>query len=80
MGEVKQIENWTYYFYNNMINVKDFESNLPKIDEKPYKANDIYYIRYITIRKIGDCKNIYSVNLLYLLSNQASGCIEEENT
>ena len=63
-----------------MINVKDFESNLPKIDEKLYKANDIYYIRYITIRKIGDCKNIYSVNLLYLLSNQASGYIEEENT
>ena len=80
MGEVKQIENRTYYFYNDMISVKDFESNLPKIDEKPLKANDIYYIRYITIRKIGDCKNIYSVNLLYLLSNQASGYIEEENT
>ena len=35
MGEVKQIniKNRTYYFYNN-INLKDFESNLLKIDKK----------------------------------------------
>ena len=36
MGKVKQIEikNQTYYFYNDMINLKDFESNLLKIDKK----------------------------------------------
>ena len=36
MGEVKQIsiKNQTYYFYNDMINFKDFESNLLKIDKK----------------------------------------------
>ena len=36
MGEVKQIEikNRTYYFYNAMINLKNFESNLLKIDKK----------------------------------------------
>ena len=40
MGEVKQIEikNRTYYFYNDMINLQDFESNLLKIDKKHYKG------------------------------------------
>ena len=39
MGVVKQIDikNRTYYFYNGKINVKDFESNLLKIDRKSYK-------------------------------------------
>ena len=56
-----------------MINLKNFESNLLKIDKKHYKGIDIYYIGYITIKKIGDCENIHSVNLLYLLVNHASG-------
>ena len=81
MGKVKQIEikNRTYYFYNDMINLKNFESNLLKIDKKHYKGIDIYYIGYITIKKIGDCKNIHSVNPLHLLVNHASGYIEEKN-
>ena len=61
-----------------MISLKNFESNLLKIDKKHYKGNDIYYIGYITIKKIGDCENIHSVNLLYLLVNHASGYIEEK--
>ena len=46
MGVVKQIEikNRTNYFYNGMINLKDFESNLLKIDKKHYKGIKIYYI------------------------------------
>ena len=81
MGEVKQIEikNRTYYFYNNITNLKNFESNLLKVDKKLYKNIDIYYIGYITIKKIDDCENIYSVNPLYLLVNHASGYIEEKN-
>ena len=62
-----------------MINLKNFESNLLKIDKKHYKGIDIYYIGYITIKKIGDCENIHSVNLLYLLVNHASGYIVEKN-
>ena len=50
-----------------------------KIDKKSYKNIDIYYIGYITIKKIDDCENIYSVNPLYLLVNHASGYIEEKN-
>ena len=81
MGEVKQIniKNRTYYFYNDMINIKDFEPNLLKIDKKSYKNIDIYYIGYITIKKIDDCENIHSVNPLYLLVNRANGYIEDKN-
>ena len=81
MEKVKQIDikNQTYYFYNDIINLKNFESNLLKIDKKQHKGFDIYYIGYITIKKIGDCENIHSVNPLYLLVNYASGYIEEKN-
>ena len=56
MGEFKQIniKNRTYYFYNDIIDLKNFEPNLLKIDKKSYKNIDIYYIGYSTIRKIGD--------------------------
>ena len=80
MGEVKQIniKNRTYCFYNNMINLKNFELNLLKLDRKSYKNIGIYNIGYITIKKIDDCENIYSVNPLYLLVNHANGYIEEK--
>ena len=56
MGKVKQIEikYRTYYFYNNIINLKEFNSNLLKIDKEPYKDIDIYQIGCIPIKKIGD--------------------------
>ena len=81
MGEVKQIniKNQTYYFYNNIIDLKNFDARLLKIDKKSYKNIGIYNIGYITIKKIDDCKNIYSVNPLYLLIDHASGYIEEKN-
>ena len=49
-----------------------------KIDRKSYKNIGIYSIGYITIKKIDDYENIYSVNPLYLLVNHASGYIEEK--
>ena len=54
MRKVKHIEikNRTYNFYNDMINLKNFESNLLKIDKKHYKGIDIHHIRYITIKKM----------------------------
>ena len=81
MGKVKQIEikNRTYYFYNDIINIEEFNSSLLKIDKKSYKDIDIYYIGYITIKKIGDCENIYSVNPLYLIIGKVDGHIEENN-
>ena len=47
-----------------------------KIDKKSYKNIGIYNIGYITIKRIDDCENIYSVNPLYLLNDQANGYIE----
>ena len=81
MGEVKQIniKNRTYYFYNDIIDLKDFEPNLVKIDKKSYKNIDIYYIGYISIKKSDDCENIYLVNPLYLCIDHANGYIEEKN-
>ena len=81
MGKVKQIniKNRTYYFYNDIINLKNFESKLLKIDKKSYKNIGIYNIGYITIKKIDDCENIYSVNPLYLRIDHANGYIEEKN-
>ena len=80
MGEVEliNIKNQTYYFYNHKINIKTFEPNLLNIDRKSYKNIGIYNIEYITIKKIDDCENIYSVNPLYLLINHANGYIEEK--
>ena len=80
MGEIKQIniKNRTYYFYNDIIDLENFESNLLKIDKKSYKDISIYNIGYIAIKKIDDCENIYSVNPLYLQINHVSGYIEEK--
>ena len=81
MGEVKQIniKNRTYYFYSDIINLKNFDLNLLKIEKKHDKEINIYYIRYIAIKKTDDYENNNSVNPLYLLVNQASGYIEEKN-
>ena len=56
MKPVKQIhtKNRTYYFFNYMINIEDFDSSLLKIDKKSYKNIVTYYIGYITIKKIDD--------------------------
>ena len=67
------IKNRTYYFYNDIIDIKNFDLSMLKLNKKPYKDIGIYNIGYITIKKIGDCKNINSVNPLYLRNNSASG-------
>ena len=68
MGNIKQIniKNQAYYFFQNMINIKDFDSSLLKIDKKTYKNIGIYNIGYIKIKK-NDYENIYRVNYLYLM-------------
>ena len=43
------IKNRNYYFFNNMIGLKDFDETNLKIDKKYYKHIDSYYIGYITI-------------------------------
>ena len=66
MGEKKElnIKNETYYFFDDMIDIKNFNSNLLKIDKKSYKDIDIYYIGYIKVKKFNNFENIHSVNPL----------------
>ena len=42
------IDGRTYYFYNNLINIKTFNNNNLKLDKKSVLGNDVYYIGYIT--------------------------------
>ena len=62
-GKEINIKNRTYYFFNDMINIKDFDPNLLKIDKKSYKNIDIYYIGYIIVKDSYYVK-IEIVNLL----------------
>ena len=77
MGITKQIniKNRTYYVHNDLINIKDFDPKLLKLDKKSYKNIDIYYIGYITKK---DEYKSNSVNPLYLLVHKIDGFIEEK--
>ena len=79
MGKVKQIniKRHTYYYLNDIIYIKNFDARLLKINKKSYKNIGIYNIVYIT-KKIDDCKNIHSVNPLYLLIDHAADILKEK--
>ena len=80
MGNTKQvhIRNRTYYFFNDMINITNFDPSQIKIDKKPYKNIGIYYIGYITIKSISDYEIINSVNPLYLIIGEVDGYIKNK--
>ena len=73
MGTVKQIDikNRTYYFYNDMIDIKTFDSDLLKIDIKAlvFTTLDILQLKKLMIMKIFMCKsfifNYYSCKWVY---------------
>ena len=56
------IQDITCYFYNDLINIKNFNSNNLKLDKKSVLGNDVYYIGYITKKPQW---NVNSVNPLY---------------
>ena len=58
------------YFYNDLINIKNFNCNNFKLDTKGVLDNDVYYIGYITKKTQW---NVYSVNPLYLMINRIKG-------
>ena len=80
MDTTKQIDvkNRTYYFYNDIIDLENFDAKLLKTDKKSYEDIGIYNIGYVTKKKIGNCMNINSVNPLYLGITRANGYIEEK--
>ena len=63
---------------SNIINVKKFDPNNVKIDEKLYKNIFIYYIEYVTFKEQKNVK-INSVNPLYLVINKVNRYFEEIN-
>ena len=79
-NKVKDIDlkNRTYYFFNDIINIKKIDLNNIKIDEKSYKNILIYYVGYVTIKGSKYVK-INSVNPLYLTFNKVNGYFEEIN-
>ena len=50
-----------------------------KIDKKNHKKIDIYYVGYVTVKKIANCNNFNSVNPLYLMIDKMIGHFEEKN-
>ena len=76
------IKDRTYYFYNDIIDINTFDSNMLKLDKKTYRNLDIYNIGYITVKNIGSSSghSINSVKPLYLRIDNASGYIEEKES
>ena len=72
------IENRNYYFCDDMINMKNFHSNLLTIDKKSHNEIDIYNIGYIKIKKFSDCENTHIVNPLCLIINSATGHLKKK--
>ena len=70
------VKNRSYYFYNDLINVLNFEANNLKLDKKSWEDLDVYFIGYVDKKPE---RNANSVNPLYLMINRFYGHIEEEN-
>ena len=70
------IKNRTYYFYNDLINIANFEVSNLKLDKKTSSGLDIYYIGYADKKPEW---NVNSVNPLYLMINRIDGFFEEKN-
>ena len=64
MRTTKEIKNRTYYYYNDIIDLAEFDESKIKVDEKDFNDIDIYYLGYK--KKITECNIIRSVNPLYL--------------
>ena len=82
MNTTKQIniKSRSYYFYNDIIDIENFDAKLLKIDKKSYKDINIFNIGYVTKKKIGNGMNIDSVNPLYLGITHVNGYIEEKDS
>ena len=73
-----RIKSRTYYFFDDITNIKNFDPNDINIDEKSYKDIHIYFIWYVTIKDSKFLK-INSVNLLYFIFNKVNGYFEKIN-
>ena len=72
------MKNRTYFFFDDIINRKNFDSNNINIDKKSYKYILIYFIGYMMMKDSKYVK-INSVNPLYVIFNKVNGYFEEIN-
>ena len=72
------IKNHTYYFFDDIINIRKFDSINIKIDEISYKNILIYHTRYVMIKDSIHIKT-NSVNQLYFIFSKMNGYFEEMN-
>ena len=79
MGELKpiNIKNRTYYFYNDIIDLDEFDGSKIKVDKKDFNDIDIYYLGYEHKKKISECDVINSVNPFYLRIVDMKGQFEK---
>ena len=79
METIKQvnIKNRTYYFYNDIIDLDEFDESKIKVDKKDFNDIDIYYLGYEHKKKISKCDVINSVNPLYLRIVDINGQFEK---
>ena len=79
METIKQIniKNRTYYFYNDIINLDEFDESKIKVDKKDFNDIDIYYLGYEHKKKISECNVINSINPFYLRTVDMNGQFEK---
>ena len=70
------INNSTYYFFNDITNIENVDPNDITIDKKSYKNILIYYMGYVTIKEY---IKLFSVNPLYLIFRYVNEYFEEIN-
>ena len=79
MGTTKEIDikNRAYYFYNDIIDLDEFDVSKIKVHKKDFHDIDIYYLGYEHKKKISECNVINSVNPLYLRIVDIKGQFEK---
>ena len=70
------IKNHRCYLFDDIINIKDFDANNIKMDEKSHKNIVNYYIAYVAIKDSNYVKN-NSANSLCLVFNKMNEYFEE---
>ena len=71
------IKNRTYYFYNDIIDLDEFDKSKIKVVKKDFNGIDIYYLGYEHKKEISECNVVNSVNPLYLRIIDITGQFEK---
>ena len=79
METIKQIniKNRKNYFYNDIINLDEFDESRIRVDKKDFNDIDIYYLSYEHKKKISECNIINTVNPFYLRIINMNGQFEK---